>query len=127
MSHIKFKEISSLSDDFVKIKSFAESFVHVINLMMTGRVFDITRGNITIGYADVVYLPTLFPAFHPELTRPRDVVEAIEGWKRHCEIATGGEGFIGVPLEGTRKTFPREMLEHRGFTRMNREVYALRR
>lgn len=125
MSRIKFKEVSRFSDEFTRLQGFARSFDHVIQPAANGRVFEITRGDITVGYSDVLYVPVIFPAFHPGVTRPRDVVETITGWRRHCELSSAGEGLMGVPLAEERKTFPVEMLEKQGFVRMKREIYVL--
>lgn len=107
------------------MQAFARSFDHNIDPFGSARVFAMSRGDVTFGYSDVIYLPIIFPAFHPGVTRPRDVVESIGGLRHYCQVAHGGEGIIGVPLDETRETFPREMLERQGFTRMQREIYSL--
>lgn len=104
---------------------FAQSFQHTITPSRGAKLFAFQRGNTTFGYADIVYLPIAFPAFHPELTTPRSVVEVFEGWKTHCQFASGGEGLIGVPTPELRRTFPQVQIEKCGFLRMNRELYSL--
>lgn len=125
MSRIKFTEVSRFSEEFPKLQAFARSFSHNIDPFGSARVFEMSRGDVTFGYSDVIYLPVIFPAFHPEITRPRDVVESLDGFKRHCEIAHGGEGIMAIPLDTERQTFPTSMLEKQGFSRMKREIYSL--
>jgi hypothetical protein len=125
MSRVNFKEVSRFGDEIIKLQIFARSFDHNIDPFGSARIYELNRGDTTFGYADVIYLPVVFPAFHPEITRPRDVTESIDGWKKHCQIAHGGEGLMAVPLDSERKTFPTEMLEKQGFSRMKREIYAL--
>jgi hypothetical protein len=93
--------------------------------MRHGKLIAFQKDERVFGYADVLYVPVAFPAFDPRSTHPRDVIEILQGWKHHCQIATGGEGLIGVPLGKDRKTFPEEMIQKVGFTRMKRELYSL--
>jgi hypothetical protein len=65
-----------------------------------------------------------FPAFHPEVTTPRGGIEVVQGFKAHCQFVSAGEGFIGVPLDETRITFPKSMIEGQGFQKMQREIYT---
>jgi len=66
-----------------------------------------------------------FPAFHPEVAAPRGIMEVVAGWKAVAQFNHGGEGWIGVPLDETRKTFPTEMIEKVGYSKMNREIYFM--
>lgn len=122
---MKFVEVPQYGDEFAKMQQFAKSFDHVINPMRNGKLVAFEKDDRVYGYADIIYLPIAFPAFHPEVTTARGVVEVIDGWKAHCQLSTGGQGFIGVPLEQDRKTFPPEMLENAGFSQMKREIYYI--
>jgi hypothetical protein len=122
----RFVQISPYTDDFKRMQIFAKSFDHDITPWKNGRVFAFERGEKVYGYADVIYLPVAFPAFHPELTEPRAVLEVMQGWKTYCEIAHDGEGWIAAPTEGHRpSTFPSETVEKLGYAKMNREIYQL--
>lgn len=122
----RFVQVPSYTDDFKRMQLFAKSFDHDIQPWKNGRLVAFERGEKIFGYADIVYLPVAFPAFHPGLTDPRGVLEVVQGWKTHCEFAHGGEGFIGVPTDDIRtKNFPKETIEKLGYSKMNREIYQL--
>jgi hypothetical protein len=120
----KFVEISPFSEDFVRMQQFASTFDHVIVPQRNAKLFAFERDDKTFGYADIVYLPVAFPAFHPGVVTPRGVVEVVQGFKAHCQFVSAGEGFIGVPLDETRSTFPKSMIEGQGFQKMERELYT---
>jgi hypothetical protein len=121
----RFVDIHPQSEDFVRMQQFAKSFGHEIHPWRNGKVVAFERDEKTFGYADIIYLPIAFPAFHPEVTTPRGVMEVVHGWRAAAQLLHGGEGFIGVPLEGMRQTFPKEMIEGTGYSRMNREIYQV--
>lgn len=111
--------------ELARMQTFAKSFDHHIEPANNAKLFSFMDGDTMFGYADVIYIPIAFPAFHPASTTPRRVVSILDAWKSHCELATNGDGLMGVPLDQDRVTFPKEMLEHAGFTRMKREIYSL--
>jgi len=121
----QFKEVAQFTPEFKSLQDFARTFDHTIHPMRNGRVFAFQREGKIFGYADVLYIPVAFPAFHPEHTDARKVAEVLSGWKANCQISSGGDGIIGVPLESDRQTFPTQMIEHAGFTRLKREIYGL--
>lgn len=121
----RFAEVAQYGVEFTQMQTFAKSFDHTIQPQRNGRLYALQSGEIVFGYAEVVYIPVAYPAFHPELTQPRRVIEVLDGWKHHCQINAGGEGIIGIPLESDRKTFPAEMLIKAGFEKLNRELYSL--
>lgn len=123
---MRFVEIPPYGDEFKRLQLFANSFNHVLDPLRSQKIVAFEKGEKTYGYADIVYLPIAFPAFHPDVTSPRGVVEVVEGWKAHCELNTGGEGYIGVPLDESRTTFPKQMLEKLGFQKLERELYSLK-
>jgi len=125
MTKTQFIDVPAYGDEFAKMQLFAKSFNHEINPTRCTKVFAFQRGDVTFGYADVVYLPVAFPAFHPELTTPRGIVEVLDGWRHQCEINTSGEGLIGVPTPELRKTFPEGQIVKAGFKPMQRELYYL--
>jgi hypothetical protein len=125
MSKAQFIEVHQFGEELEKMQIFAKSFDHQIEPMRNGRLYAFERDQRVFGYADVLYIPVAFPAFDPRSTTPRDVLEILQGWKHSCQISHGGDGLIGVPLVEDRKTFPVEMIEKTGFTRMKRELYSL--
>ena len=125
MNRAKFTEVHQFGEELEKMQVFARSFNHRIEPMRNGRLYAFQKDERVFGYADVLYVPVAFPAFDPRSTTPRDVVEILDGWKHHCQIAQGGDGLIGTPLPEDRGTFPVQMIEKAGFTRMKRELYSL--
>jgi len=121
----RFVDISPYSDDFRRMQQFARTFDHEIGPWKNGKLVAFERDEKTFGYADIVYLPVAFPAFHPEVATPRAIMDVVSGWKAVAQLSHGGEGWIGVPLDETRRTFPAQMLENIGFSKMNREIYTL--
>lgn len=121
----RFVEIAPYGDDMLKMQQFAKSFDHTITPTRNGKVVAFERDDRVFGYADIVYLPVAFPAFHPAVATPKGIIEVVEGWRTHCQFAHGGEGLIAVPLDQDRTTFPKEMIEARGYARLKREIYEI--
>lgn len=121
----QFKEVAQFGPEFQSLQDFAKTFDHHVHPMRNGRVFAFQREGKIFGYADILYIPIAFPAFHPAHTDARKVLEVLSGWKSHCQISNGGDGLLGVPLESQRETFPTQMVENAGFARLNREIYGL--
>jgi hypothetical protein len=113
------------TEDYQRLQLFARTFQHEIAPQTGCKTVVLEREDKVFGYADIFYLPVVFPAFHPAITTPRAVVETLHGWQAHCDLNSGGAGFIAVPLEDQRQTFPRKMMEGMGFKRMQRELYQL--
>jgi hypothetical protein len=125
MIKTRFVDVNPYSDDYKRMQQFAKTFDHEIGHWRNGKVIAFERDEKTFGYADIVYLPLAFPAFHPEVTTPRGVADVISAWKTVAQFNHGGEGWIGVPLDESRKTFPTEMIEKAGYSKMNREIYLM--
>lgn len=123
----QFITINQSSPDLAKMQAFARSFDHVIDPKANSKLIAFHRGDVVFGYADVIYLPIAFPAFHPGLTKPRAVVEVMQGYRAHCQFSNGGEGLIGVPLaeDAGRTNFPHDIIAGQGLSRMKRELYSL--
>jgi len=124
-----YKIIDQNSDDFCKLQLFAESFDHIIKPHPNTSVTAFYRGDICFGYGDTVYLPVSYPAFHPEITRPRDVIQVMSDWRASMQIS-GKSGYIGVPLNNTNfkgetLNFPEETMNKLGLARMQRELYSI--
>jgi hypothetical protein len=122
---VNFLEVNQFGEDLARMQTFAKSFNHDIQPMRNGKLIALERDERVFGYADIIHLPIVFPAFHPAITNPRSVVETFKGWRAMCQLSHGGEGIIAIPLDHDRKTFPTEMLEGLGYKKMNRELYSL--
>lgn len=125
---ISYRQVIPNTDDFTRLQLFAKSFDHHIEPSTNVSVHALYRGDICFGYADCVYLPVTYPAFHPEVAIPRDVVQVMNDWKAHIQLS-GQNGFIGVPLnnkngKGEQLNFPEETMNKLGLARLNRELYT---
>jgi len=108
------------------MQTFAASFDHEIVPHPQINVYGHYRDDICFGYSDHVFIPTVYPAFHPGLTRPQDVIQVMNDWRVHTQLS-GRTGYIGVPLaiaEG-RANFPEKIMNKLGLQRMEREVFSL--
>jgi len=121
---VDFKYVAPDTQEFQQMQTFAKSFNHCILPSPTTSVHAMYRGDVCFGYLDVVYVPVSYPAFHPALTRPNDVIKAMAGWKSHIQLSGKG-GYVGVPTEedNGRPNFPESTMNKLGLYRMKRELY----
>jgi hypothetical protein len=114
------------TDDFVRMQKFAESFDHQIADNPNINVYALARGDHVFGYSEHVFLPVVYPAFHPSLTRPQDVLQVMRDWRAHAMLS-GRMGYIGVPLpeESGRANFPETTMKKLGLQRMRREIFQV--
>jgi hypothetical protein len=124
-SSINYKYIAPNTEEFQRLQTFAKSFHHEIHSHPSINVYAHYRDDVCFGYSDHVFLPTIYPAFHPELTRPRDVIQVMNDWKTHTQLS-GKVSYIGVPTETDihRMNFPEETMNKLGLVRLKREVYS---
>ena len=112
------------TNEFLEAVDFAEEFNHKIvehpNVNVCGHYKD---GNL-IGYSDWVYIPTVYPAFHPKHTKPRDIYRIINDFVTFVQMS-GSIAYIGVPKEEDRPNFSNEAMTKIGLTPMNREIYEI--
>ena len=123
-SSIKYKFIPHNTQEFQQLQTFAKSFDHEIVAHPQINVYAHYRDDVFFGYSDHVFIPTIYPAFHPALTRPRDVIQVMNDWRAHTQLS-GNQGYIGVPLQtdAGRPNFPDHVLNKLGLAKMNRELY----
>ena len=123
-SSISYKYVAPNTQEFQQLQTFAESFDHKIVPHPQINVYAHYRDDICFGYSDHVFVPVIYPAFHPELTKPRDVVQVMNDWKTHTQLS-GKPGYIGVPLgeDPGRVNFPEATMNKLGLVRLNREIY----
>jgi hypothetical protein len=121
---IEYRLIHQNTVEFEDLQQFAESFNHTIIAHPKINHYAHYRGKRLIGYSDHVFIPTVYPAFHPEFTSPRDVVRVMSDWRTHCQLS-GTPGVIGVPFDnnGGNGNFSEEAMTKIGLKRLNRELY----
>ena len=121
-SSIRYEYVAPGTEQFEQLQKFAGSFDHTIVSHPQINVYAHYRDNVCFGYSDHVFVPTIYPAFHPEYTRPRDVVQVMNDWRTHSQLS-GKPGYIAVPLGEGRPNFPEETMQKLGLQKINREIY----
>ena len=124
-SQIDYRFVLPNSREFDELQSFARSFDHEIQPHPSKSVYAHYSEGVLFGYSDHVYLPTVYPAFHPKYTKPKNVIQVMSDWKAHCQLS-GKVGYIGVPFDNNNGigNFPEEIMSKLGLIRLNREIYA---
>jgi len=124
-SSINYKYIAPNTEEFQRMQTFASSFDHCILPDPNTNVHAFYRDDVCFGYSDTVYVPVTYPAFHPAITRPRDVIQVMNDWRASTQLS-GKQGYIGVPLADAsgRANFPEETMNKLGLVRLNREIYS---
>ena len=121
---IDYKLVRQGTNEYYELQDFAEDFDHKIVEHPNINVFaHYSNGNL-FGYSDHVFLPVVYPAFHPKYTRPQDVLQVMNDWRAHTQLS-GNPGYIGVPLLDERPNFTNEVMQKLGLTKMNREIYSM--
>jgi len=124
-SSINYKFVPPNTQEFQQLQTFAKSFDHEITPHPNISVYAHYRDDICFGYSDHVFVPTIYPSFHPALTRPRDVIQVMNDWRTHTQLS-GKVSYIGVPLvtDTHRMNFPEETMNKLGLVRLKREIYS---
>ena len=123
-SKIEYKYCGRGTNEFLELADFAEDFNHVLVEHPNVNVYAHYRDGVLFGYSDHVFLPTIYPAFHPRFTRPQDVIQVMSDWRAHSQLS-GQPGYIGVPLINDRPSFTNDVMRKLGLTKMDREVYSM--
>ena len=121
---IEYKLVQKGTNEFLELVDFAEEFDHKIIEHPNINVYAHYRDGVLFGYSDHVFMPTVYPAFHPKYTRPQDVIQVMSDWKAHSQLSNS-PGYIGVPLIDERPKFTNEIIQKLGLTPLKREVYSL--
>jgi hypothetical protein len=121
---IEYKLVQKGTNEFLELVDFAEEFDHKIIEHPNINVYAHYRDGVLFGYSDHVFVPTIYPAFHPKYTRPQDVIQVMSDWKAHSQLSNS-PGYIGVPLIDERPNFTSEIIQKLGLTPLKREVYSL--
>lgn len=124
ISNIEYKSIPKDSGEFLELVDFAEEFDHHVVEHPQVNVIGHYKDGKLFGYSDHVYIPVLYPAFHPKHTTPRDVVQCMHDLKVYAQVS-GAAGYIGVPLQEERTNFTNAIMSKLGLKRMHRELFSL--
>jgi hypothetical protein len=121
---ITYKLVPYGTEEFQKLQLFAKSFDHEIVAHPQINVYAFYRNDICFGYSDHVFIPTMYPAFHPALTKASDVIQVLSDWRAHLQFS-GNSGYVGVPTPecSGRANFPQSIMEKLGLKRIERELY----
>jgi hypothetical protein len=121
---IDYKFLMPGTQEFEEVQKFAEDFDHQIVESPHVSVCAHVKNGQLVGYSDHVFVPVVYPAFHPKYSSPRDAVRVMNDYKSHVQF-TKGIGYIGVPLESDRPTFTNDVMARLGLTQMHREIYCI--
>jgi len=124
ISNIEYKTIPKDSGEFLELVDFAEEFDHHVVEHPQVNVIGHYKDGKLFGYSDHVYIPVLYPAFHPKHTTARDVIQCMHDLKVYAQVS-GAAGYIGVPLQEERTNFTNEIMSKLGLKRMHRELFSL--
>jgi hypothetical protein len=124
ISNIEYKTIPKDSGEFLELVDFAEEFDHHVVEHPQVNVIGHYKDGKLFGYSDHVYIPVLYPAFHPKHTTARDVVQCMHDLKVYAQVS-GAAGYIGVPLQEERTNFTNAIMHKLGLKRMHRELFSL--
>jgi hypothetical protein len=123
-SNYTYKFVPPNTPEFAELQAFAKTFDHEIIAHPNINVYAYYRDGVLFGYHDHVFLPVVYPAFHPDFTLPKDVMRVCSDWKAHLQFQGQG-GYIGVPTEGKRPNFTNRIMEKLGLKRCFRELFTL--
>ena len=123
-SKMQYKLVQKGTNEFLELADFAEDFDHKIIEHPNINVYAHYRDGELFGYSDHVFIPTIYPAFHPKFTRPRDVMQCMSDWITYSQI-TNSPGYIGVPLKDERTNFTNEIMEKLGLTPLKSVIYSI--
>jgi hypothetical protein len=124
ISNIEYKTIPKDSGEFLELVDFAEEFDHHVVEHPQVNVIGHYKDGKLFGYSDHVYIPVLYPAFHPKHTTARDVIQCMHDLKVYAQVS-GAAGYIGVPLQEERTNFTNAIMSKLGLKRMHRELFSL--
>ncbi len=121
---INYKFLQPGTNEFLELVDFAEDFDHKVFEHPQVNVCGHYRNGQLIGYSDHVFIPTIYPAFHPKHTSPRDVIQCMSDLVTHIQL-TRGIGYLGVPLEPHRPNFSNQIMEKLGLKSIGREIFTI--
>jgi len=123
-SRVEYRQVAPGTQEFFDLQAYAKTFDHEITPNPRINVFAHYRNGVLFGYSEHAFLPTVYPAYHPEFTKPQDVIQVMQDWRVLSQI-NGSPGFMGVPLVDGRPNFSDEIMNKLGFTRTFRELFLI--
>jgi hypothetical protein len=120
MNKYQYKLTRAGTEEYDKLQGFAESFDHKLIPHPSINIYAHYRDGELFGYTDHCHFPIVYPAFHPEYTKPKDVIQVMNDWRHYYDISNQ-MGYVGVPL--VRPTFPEPIMQKLGLVKLNRELY----
>jgi hypothetical protein len=121
---IYYRKMQPETLEFSELQEFAKSFDHVITPHQNIAVFACYKNGRLFGYIDQVFIPTAYPSFHPEFTKPRDVFQVMNDWKAHSQLSQS-PGYVAVPFDNRNGAgnFSESTMKKLGLIRLDRELY----
>jgi len=126
-TRIEYRYLPNNTQEYANLQQFAKTFDHEIIPNSNINTYAHYSDGKLFGYSDHVFMPTIYPAFHPEYSQPKDVIQVMNDWRAHTQLS-GKMTYIGVPMpdDSHRANFPQSVMEKLGLVRMKREVYSVR-
>ena len=122
---LDYKLVPQGTQQFIELQEFAKSFDHEVTAHPSINYYGIYKAGVLIAYSAHVYLPVVYPAFHPDHVNPRDVIQVLQDFKSHLQISNT-QGFIGTPTKQDRLAFTDEVMEKLGFDlATKREIFTM--
>jgi hypothetical protein len=122
MNKYDYKLTIAGTKEFDNLQQFAESFDHKITAHPEICVYSHYRNGELFGYSDHCHFPVVYPAFHPKYTKPKDVIQVMDDWRKHYQMSNR-MGYVGVPLIEGRPNFTEPIMQKLGLVKANRELY----
>lgn len=123
MKNIKYKQIVRGTAEFSEMQDFANSFDHRIVPSDHVSLHALSDEGGVFGYSEIVFLPVTYPAFHPDKSSPRAILQVMHDWRAHTQLV-GKPAYLGVPLEDGRPNFKNPVMEKLGLYQLKRELFT---
>jgi hypothetical protein len=113
-------------EELQSLVKFAESFDHNVGSDSIFPIYTISRDSYLFGYFNLICLPILVPAFHPDVCTPRDFYDAAYALKQHFCLNSISERFpngtclLALPKELAIK---KEIVKRLGFKCSGKEIW----
>jgi len=122
---LDYQLIPQNSPKFEELQAFAKSFDHDAPINSGINYYGIYKAGKLIAFSAHVFLPTVYPAFHPDFCGAREVIQVCSDFRANMQIQ-GQVGFIGTPVKADRIAFTDEVMEKLGFDlATKREIFTL--
>lgn len=124
-SQIDYHLVVAGTKEFEDLQAFAKTFDHEIHPHPSITVYAYYSEGVLFGYGEYVYIPTAYPSFHPEFTKPKNVLQVMSDFRATTQLSSK-VGFVGVPLpeDPKRVNFPEATMNKLGLKRALREIFV---